>query len=595
MIILKDAYVFSFSKNREFARYYILINENKITDMVNVNDELAGEKMKAWTEKYGSSAEVIDCSSKIVMPPFINSCVKSEGSLINYLLRNRHYEVHDGDLYTDLIFNYIYQELENDEIREDLKNIYTYSFARNLKAGITCFNEFSLRKDANHVEHIAQALKITGQSASVCYPVRQELETLNDYKHLNPAYYLTDENQLTIYDITNITELRNHNVDKLFLEVATNKEVADSFRLTFQKPVIKYLDEYGLIDSKTFLINPLYLSYDEMKIIREKGASVIVCPRDLLYFTHRYFPIDDFINFGIKYTIGTGWLGEDLFKDLRFFRNKYKELNLSSVDLLKAITTVPHDMFFSLGTAGEEVFSIDVNKNADMVFVDLSDVRFQFFPESTEFEDVADFIVDNLSNMTFSDIMIGGKFKVRRNRLVNIDEDELIKSVTATRERLYRIGKYEELSERRKLNEKAQELELGSRDEEEIRLFSDSEAREETEILGDKTEFRIKARITTSRRKVSQVQKNLFEEFESDSMVQSEEYRETPEFNLLYTEIKDVEDLEGEVLQSKIVDEKIIKQVSFEKKPEKKKSPPIPESKSKIELPKNVKLRFGDD
>jgi hypothetical protein len=592
MIILKDAYVFSFSKNREFGRYSVLINENKITDMIRSKEGRAAEKVRTWIDKYGSSSEVIDCSNKIIMPPFINACLKSEGSLIHYLLRNKHYEVNKGDLYTDLIFNYIYQELQHDEINTDLSNIYTYSFSKNLKSGISAFNEFSLRKDSNHLNHISSALKMTGQTASVCYPVKHDITTIRDYKLLNPAYYLTDENQLTIYDITAITELRNHSVDKLFLEVATNKEVTDNFRQIFQKPVIKYLNEFGLIDSKTFLVNPLYLSYDEMKIIREKGASVIICPRDLLYFTHRYFPVDDFINLGIKFTIGTGWLGEDIFKDLRFFRNKNKELNLSSIELLKAITIVPYEMFFAPGNYDEEPFCLDINKNADFAMVDLSDIRFQLFPQSMDFEDVCDFLIDNLTSLSFSDIMLGGKFKVRDGRLINIDENELVKMVSQTRERLYKVGKYEQLAERKKQREKVQELDMSSRDAEEIKLFSDTTGQSEIEDLGGKEEFRIKARIPSSRRKVSQVQKNLFEDLEPGTLIQSEEQSDTPEFNLLFTEINDIKEVEEEILHSKIIDDKILKQTAFDKKTEKKK-PPAPESK--IELPKNVKLRFGDD
>ena len=592
MIILKDAYVFSFSNNRGFGRYSILINENKITDMVKSKDARSGDKVKAWIDKYGTAAEVIDCTDKIAMPMFVNACMKSEGSLIHYLLRNKHYEINKGDLYTDLIFNYIYQELQHDEINADLNNIYTYSFAKNLKSGVKAFNEFSLRKDSNHLSHISNALKITGQAAAVCYSVKQDVNTLRDYKYLNPAYYLTDENTLTIYDITNIAELRNHNIDKLFLEVATNKEVTDNFRQTFQKPVIKYLDEYGLIDSKTFLINPLYLSYDEMKILREKKANVIVCPRDLLYFTHKYFPIDDFINFGIKYTIGTGWLGEDLFKDLRFFRNKYKELNLSSIDLLKAITVVPYEMFFDNTGSAEEAFCIDINKVADIALVDLSDTRFQFFPQSMDFGDVCDFLVDNLTSFSFSDIIISGKFKVRANRLLSIDETELIKSVGTTRERLYKVGKYEQLSERKKQREKVREIELGARDSEEIKLFSDRTQDSETEDIESKEEFRIKARISTTRRKISQVQKNLFDEMEQSSFIQPEDFRETPEFNLLFTEVNEAKDIEEEIINNKLIDDKILKQTAWEKKPDKKKSAV---AESKIELPKNVKLKFGDD
>ncbi len=591
MIILSNALVFSLGNAKELASYYILISGNKITDMIDVRDARAADKLNAWTGKYKDSAEVVDCSGKLVMPTFVNACLKSEGALINYLLRNRHYEVHDGDIYTDLIFNYIYQELENDEINSDLENIYTYSFAKNLKSGISALNEFSLRKDGYHLDHLSKALKVTGQTASAAYPVRQELDEIKNHKELNPAYYLTDENQLTIFDITTITELRSQGVEKLFLEIATNKDVTDNFRQTFGKPIIKYLDEYGLMDGNTFLINPLYLSYDELKIIREKGAGVIVCPRDLLYFTNRYFPIDDYINFGIKFTIGTGWLGEDMFKDLRFFRNKYKELNLSSIDLLKAITVVPYDMFFSGGKNGDDSFTIDINKVADIAIIDLTDIRFQFFPQSPDFEDVCDFMVDNLTSFSFSDIILKGEFKVRDGKLVNADESGLIASIHQTRERLYKVGKYEELAERKKQREKVRELDLSSRDSEEIKLFSDT-GEENIEIVDAKDEFRIKARISAPRRKTPRSQKNLFDELEQNSFVQKEEYRETPEFNLLFTEVNEIKEFDEEVQHAKLVDEKILKQTAYDKKLEKKK----PETgDSKIELPKNVKLRFGDD
>ena len=112
MIILKNAYIFTFNESRDFGRYSLLIKENRITDMVRIS-ELSGEKentkVQKWIEQYGERAEIIDCSSKIIMPPIIDSCVKSEGSLIHYLLHNRHYESPEGDIYTDLILNYIYR------------------------------------------------------------------------------------------------------------------------------------------------------------------------------------------------------------------------------------------------------------------------------------------------------------------------------------------------------------------------------------------------------------------------------------------------------------------------------------------------------
>src|SRR4030095_9672166 len=452
MIILKNAFVLTFNKNNDLGWYSILINENKITDMADSSAKGQG-KLEKWIEQYSAIAEVIDCRQKILMPPLVNSCVKSEGSPLHYLLKHRHYESADDDLCTDIIFNYIYQELPGEETKEDVANIYQYSFNRLIKSGICSFNEFSLRKDANHLDSVARALKSTGQTISLCYPIKQDVNAMRDHQSLNPSYYLTQENLLTVYDISRITELKNHNVNILFLEIAVNKEVTEKFKQTFRKSVVALLDEYSLIDSNTSLINPLYLDYHDMKIVTDKKANIIICPRDLNYFTNRYFPIDDYIGHGINFTIGTGWLGEDLLKDVRLFRNTYKELNISSSGLLHSITNVPYHLYFNGENYSDPGYTIDINRAANMIFIDLSDYRFQFFPKDYNYESVCDFIIDNLTSYNVSDILIDGSFRVRNNRSINSNEEEILEKINVTRARLYRAGKYEELKTRKERKE----------------------------------------------------------------------------------------------------------------------------------------------
>jgi cytosine/adenosine deaminase-related metal-dependent hydrolase len=587
--ILKDAYVFSFSPGREFGKYSILINDNKITDIAESNPE-GQQKLDRWLELYQNQADVVDCSRKLIIPPIVNSCVKSEGLPIHYLMKKRHYESPEDDLCTDLIFNYLYQELPGEETITDLENIYRYSFNRLLKSGTSYFNEFSLRKDINHLLPITSVLKQTLQHAAVCYPITQDVNTIRDYKYLNPSFYLTQENLLTVYDISNITELKNSYISKLYLEVATNKDVTEKFRLTFRKSVIALLDEYGLLDESTSLINPVYLSYDDLKIITAKGASIIVCPRDLLTFSNKYFPIDDFISHGIRFSISTGWLGEDIFKDVRLFRNRYKELNLSSVDLFNAITKFPYEHYFG-GDSFDNGYSIDINKIADLVFIDLADLRFQLFPESSDYEHICDFLLDNLTSNNISDVMISGVFKVRDKKIEGINEEAIIDLITETRNRLYRSGKYEDIRKRKERKERSESLELGSVTKDEIRLFSaENTAKEEK---GAKDEFKIKARFQAARQKQTPGQRNLFEEIDQSNIIQWGENKENPELNLLVTDFFDSRQVEEDFVQVRAVDETIMKKLSsVEKKTDKTKTT-APESK--VELPKNVKLRFGDD
>lgn len=594
MIILKDAYTVTLNHKDDFGLYSVLIDGKNIIDITRKGElapvETEKTKFEKWIEKYGDSAEIIDCSSKIIIPSVANACLKSEGSFIKYLMRNRHYENKSGDLFTDLIFNYLYQDSASEELENTLRSIYSYSFAKSLKSGIGMFNEFSMRKDIRHLTPVSEVVKLTGQKISVCYPIRQEAEMLEPFSNINPSYYFTDENQMTIYDLSNMTELKRKGVGKFFFEIATNKEVTDEFRRMFGKPIVKLLDEYSLVDSGTAFINPLYLSYDELKIISEKEASVIICPRDLLNFSNRYFPIDDIINSNIKFSIAAGWLGEDLFKEVRIFRNKFKELNISSSVLLKSITEVPGGLFFGAGDDSKE-YGIVPGNTANLSFIDLEDIRFQFYPESMGCSHVYDFLIDNVSASSFSDVMLSGDFKIREHNFIGLDENEVIKSAFKTRNHLYKTAKYEEISERKKNRKSVDQIDLTYRGDEEIKLFSEVLQEKETAAEQGKEEFRIKSKIPVYRRKVTPGQKNLFEEPDKAQITQSEEYLENPVINLLYTEYEKASDLEEEVMRNKITEEKIIKQAHVEKKKEE----PAETPEGKIELPKNVKLKFGDD
>lgn len=593
MLILKDAYLYTQNRDNEFGRYSICINEGRIFEIVRSrplkDDETELPRIKKWIEQSDGQAEVIDCSAKLIIPPLVNACVKSEGAFVKYLLRSRNYEGTESDLSTDLIFNYIYQESATAEHTDVLRTNYLYSLYRNLKSGVTKLNELSPRKDTNHLDSLKGIINRSRQSINCCYAIKQDPSALEAYKELNLSYYLTDENQVTVFDISKIAELRKQFVGKLFLEVSTNKDVTEKFKQAFGKPVISFLADYGLIDENTCLINPLYLSYDEIRIIAERKSNVVICPRDLIYFTNRYFPLDEFINYGVKFSVGTGWLGEDLLKETRLLRHKFKELNIPSSLLFESISSVPDALFFESDSGLRGAF--ETGKRADLVMIDLSDVRFQLYPENFGYTNFTDFIVDNFSTSDVTDVIINGEFAVRNNRLVNEDEPSLIKKALSVRENLYRIGKYAEIQKRKEQNRSVQEIDLSSRDSDEIKLFSDSSEKQVLETQDVKDEFRIKAKIPLFKPRTPAAQKNLFEEHDVMQIAHSMEKDQSPAINLLFTELSSSEQADEEIQQTRISEAYILKQ-SEEKKQEKQK---MQNQESKLELPKDVKLRFGDE
>jgi hypothetical protein len=136
-------------------------------------------------------------------------------------------------------------------------------------------------------------------------------------------------------------------------------------------------------------------------------------------------------------------------------------------------------------------------------------------------------------------------------------------------------------------------MDISNRDEDEIKLFSDTD-KNETARSGEemKEDFRIKGKVPLFRKKSSSAQKTLFDDVEASNIIAIQDYQETPMINLLYSEIDETKGIDDEIIYSKIADAKILKQTGIEKKPKK---PEVQNADSKIELPKNVKLKFGDD
>jgi hypothetical protein len=164
-------------------------------------------------------------------------------------------------------------------------------------------------------------------------------------------------------------------------------------------------------------------------------------------------------------------------------------------------------------------------------------------------------------------------------------------NINETRNRLYKIGKYDELKKRNETKQSVSKLDLSGRSDEEIKMFSDNP--EETNQREEKEEFRIKTKIPVFRPKPAAGQRSLFEETEQSSIFQSNVFQETPELNLLLTDSGASKTVEEDIVQVSSVDETIIKRLVAERKADT--APKQVNQEGKVELPKNVKLKFGDD
>jgi len=67
---------------------------------------------------------------------------------------------------------------------------------------------------------------------------------------------------------------------------------------------IEYLDKMGFLTDRTSLVHTIWVSENEMRIIKERGCSIVTCPSTNLKLASGIAPIEEFRNMGIKIGIG---------------------------------------------------------------------------------------------------------------------------------------------------------------------------------------------------------------------------------------------------------------------------------------------------
>lgn len=140
--------------------------------------------------------------------------------------------------------------------------------------------------------------------------------------------------------------------------------------------LISQIFDDGIID---IFIHGTHFNEIDLKLLKKKKKSLVLCPRCNGYFGVGFPPIDKIIDLKISVAIGTDNImanSPDLFEELRYLYrilriiNKNKKLN--PVDLLKMVTINAAKIFKLQNRIG----SINEGKSADFFMIDLNDPNY---------------------------------------------------------------------------------------------------------------------------------------------------------------------------------------------------------------------------
>jgi len=169
----------------------------------------------------------------------------------------------------------------------------------------------------------------------------------------------------------------------------------------------QFLDRFNLLRDSLIAAHGVWLSDVEIRLMKERGASVAVCPTSNELLGAGEAPVGKFIEHGLKFGIGTDSIASnpeiDLFMEARKVRSllerqlgstRWQALT-SSKEIVKILTIDAANLL----EYGSELGSVEPGKRADFAVVDYDDSVI----------DPYDYLVSAVSKSSISHTILNGK------------------------------------------------------------------------------------------------------------------------------------------------------------------------------------------
>jgi len=418
-LIIKDACILTMDAKRPVLyNSAIAIDNHRIAAIDDTNTIL----------KQYAAEQVIDATDCIIIPGLINAHTHIPMSYFKGLA---------DDLPLDKWLNEYIWPLEGKLVKPDFVYDATlHGAAEMVKNGITLASDMYFEGDA-----MARAFIKAGVRCIIGEPLIEEsgktplqdigklaLDLLNKYKG-NP---LLDFSLAPHAIYTNGRDVLERCAEIAFEQnllvhmhlSESRKEVEDCHNIQGTSPVF-YLQDIGLLDTKLILAHGIWIKEEEMPLLAEKNASVVICTESNLKLGNGFTPIKNYLKHKVNLCFGTDGVASNNNLDL------LAEMDLTA-KVHKAIyydpTFLPAELVLAMATINaakaihkqDELGSLEAGKLADITVLDCGNVEGQ--PLHNPYSQV----VYALGGKAVRDVIINGEIVLRNKRLTRLDEAELV-------------------------------------------------------------------------------------------------------------------------------------------------------------------------
>ena len=414
-ILIKNAFILSPNTNFEDAQS-ILIKDDIISEIAPEIDEANVDK-------------IIDATGKILLPGFINTHTHLSMTLFRGLA---------DDLSLDSWLNDHIWPME-----ANLNGEYCYIGAllgavELIKSGTTTFSDMYF-----YMEDVARAVDEAGIRAVLSYGMidfgdaqKRENEIRENLALFNACNGMADGRIKVFFGphspytaseelLVKVRELADEYGMGIHIHVSeTEKEINDSLEERGLRP-FEYLDKIGLLGPDVVAAHCVWLSDEEIEIIKKNNVKVSHNPCSNMKLASGIAPVSKLIENGVCVSIGTDGASSNNNLDL------IEELKTAS--LLQKVSTLDpkvlnSDESVAMGTIkgaealglDDEIGSIEVGKKADIILIDTNSAN--MVPDSSS---LSSNIIYSANGSNVDTTICNGKILMENKKLTVLDEDEI--------------------------------------------------------------------------------------------------------------------------------------------------------------------------
>ena len=414
-ILIKNALILN-PKNSENKKQSLLIEDDLIAQIADEIDE-------------GKADKIIDAEGKILLPGLINTHTHLSMTLFRGLA---------DDLSLDSWLNDHIWPME-----ANLNGDYCYIGAllgavELIKSGTTTFSDMYF-----YMEDVARAVEDSGIRAVLSYgmidfgdaekreaEIKENLELFNSCNGMadgrikvffGPHSPYTASEELLI----KVRELADEYNMGIHIHVSeTQKEINDVSEEKGLRP-FEYLEKIGLLGPDVVAAHCVWLSDEEIEIIKKHGVKVSHNPCSNMKLASGIAPVSKLIENGVCVSIGTDGASSnnnlDLIEELKTasLLQKVSTLDPKVLSSDEAIEMATIKGAEALGLS-DEIGSIEVGKKADIILIDTNQAN--MVPDSST---VSSNIIYSANGSNVDTTICNGKILMENRKLTVLDEQEI--------------------------------------------------------------------------------------------------------------------------------------------------------------------------